>query len=76
MSVVIAWRGDAHAAVQAMPAREVFEQTIAAAAPQVGGQAMQAGQTRPNTVGEAITSSSVTTLRNTASGLCAACRRP
>src|SRR2546423_69554 len=50
------------------------EQTMAAAAPQVGGQHCRR-VSGSNTVGEASTSSSVTVLRNTASGLRAACWR-
>ena len=47
---------------------------MAAAAPQVGGQAISRVSTPGQIAGEAITSSVVTTLRNSASGLLAACR--
>jgi hypothetical protein len=47
---------------------------MAAAAPQVGGQHWKR-VSGSNTVGEAITSSSVSVWRNTASGLRAACWR-
>ena len=50
------------------------EQTIAAADPQVGGQAISRVITPGQIAVEAITSSSVTTVRNKASGLFAACR--
>ena len=50
------------------------EQTIAAADPQVGGQAINRVITPGQIAAEAITSSSVTTVRNKASGLFAACR--
>ncbi len=45
------------------------EQTMAAAAPQVGGQAMSRVITPGHMTGAAITSSSVTTVRNSATGL-------
>ncbi|MCY1295731.1 hypothetical protein D9M68_366940 [compost metagenome] len=48
------------------------EQMIAAAAPQVGGQHCRR-VSGSKIIGEAMTSSVLTTLRNTASGLRAAC---
>ena len=48
--------------------------TTAAAAPQVGGHAIRRVITPGQIAGDASTSSSVTTVRNSASGLFAACR--
>ncbi|EXI65890.1 MAG: hypothetical protein AW08_02915 [Candidatus Accumulibacter adjunctus] len=51
------------------------ETRIAAAAPQVGGQAISRVMPASAQIsGAARTSSSLTTLRNSAPGLCAACR--
>jgi hypothetical protein len=73
-SVVIAWAR--MRTLRSSPCRlaKASEQTMAAAAPQVGGQAIRRVITPGHIIGEAITSSVVTTLRNSASGLLAACR--
>jgi hypothetical protein len=66
--------GDAHAAVQPVPrgeSRRADDGRGGAA----GGRAALQRVSGSNTVGEAITSSSVTVWRNTASGLRAACWR-
>ncbi|MNN23552.1 hypothetical protein D3C81_1369560 [compost metagenome] len=54
--------------------RNSSEQRIAAPAPQVGGQAIRRVITPGQIIGEFITSSALTTLRNSAIGLCAAWR--
>ena len=74
VSVVRAWARIAHVGAQAVPAGEVLGDETAAAAPQVGGQHCSRDRW-PKMCGEASTSSTVTGSRNTAYGLCAACRR-
>ncbi|MNE29271.1 hypothetical protein D3C80_1227460 [compost metagenome] len=74
VSVVMAWARMRTAPVRPWRLRKSSEQRIAAPAPQVGGQAIRRVITPGQTAGEFITSSALTTLRNSAIGLLAAWR--
>src|SRR5262245_46644164 len=74
LSVVMAWARMRTSAFRPCFLAKASEQMMAAAAPQVGGQAIRRVITPGHKVGAAITSSGVTTLRNTASGFLAAWR--
>ena len=74
MSVVIAWARMRTLGERPARLAKAGLTSTAAAAPHVGGQAMRRVITPGQMEGEASTSSSVTTVRNRASGLCDAWR--